>query len=207
MKLKIEDLKVGDVLLDISDKEECKILSFDIENSIVNVHNGAIRESGLKHFKLKNNDIKEYEADQKEAYDNFVKEIDSQDELKIEDLRVGMILVHAEGEESKIEALDLSEGRTHLDDESWILNENLKHFKIKEQKNNGLKNSFYQIPEWIKDLDDLSEYLKLDPYEFNILKTLWIHLGDRHDGTNEVREVNKCIHYSEKRLKKLNRDG
>lgn len=70
---------------------------------------------------------------------------------------------------------------------------------------NGLKNSFYEIPSWVEDLDDLSEYLQLDPYEFNTLKTLWLHKGNRHDGTNELREINKAIHYSNKRLEKFNR--
>jgi len=33
-------------------------------------------------------------------------------------------------------------------------------------QNDGSKNKFYEIPGWVKDLDDLSEYLELDPYEF-----------------------------------------
>ena len=75
----------------------------------------------------------------------------------------------------------------------------------KNGANNGSKNSFYDIPKWVKDLDTLSEYLDLDPYEFNILKTLWINKGKRHDGTNKERELNKCEHYSKKRLEKFKR--
>lgn len=74
-----------------------------------------------------------------------------------------------------------------------------------ENNENGLKNAFYEIPEWVKDLDDLSEYLELDPYEFNILKTLWCHKGDRHSGTNKKREANKCLHYASRRIEKLDR--
>ena len=65
-------------------------------------------------------------------------------------------------------------------------------------QNDGSKNKFYKIPKWVKDLDDLSEYLELDPYEFNILKTLWLHKGNRHNGTNNTREINKRLHYAQK---------
>lgn len=78
---------------------------------------------------------------------------------------------------------------------------------IKEVVSDGSKNNFYEIPVWVKDLDDLSEYLKLDPYEFNILKTLWIHKGKRHNGTNELREINKRLHYAEKSREKYLRSG
>lgn len=69
-------------------------------------------------------------------------------------------------------------------------------------QNDGSKNKFYEIPEWVKDLDDLSEYLELDPYEFNILKTLWLHKGNRHNGTNNTREINKRLHYAQKSKEK-----
>lgn len=96
----------------------------------------------------------------------------------------------------------------------WYSYEDLELFSKEETKSNcednksnldGSKNSFYEIPKWIKDLDDLSEYLELDPYEFNILKTLWIHKGNRHQGTNEKRELNKRLHYSNKSLEKFER--
>lgn len=72
-------------------------------------------------------------------------------------------------------------------------------------QNDGSKNKFYEIPEWVKDLDDLSEYLELDPYEFNILKTLWIHKGKRHTGTTNTREINKRLHYAQKSKEKHTR--
>lgn len=78
--------------------------------------------------------------------------------------------------------------------------------EIKEVVSDGSKNKFYEIPEWAKDLDDLSEYLNLDPYEFNILKTLWIHKGKRHNGTNKLREINKRLHYAEKSKEKYLRN-
>ena len=69
-------------------------------------------------------------------------------------------------------------------------------------QNDGSKNKFYEIPEWVKDLDDLSEYLGLDGFEFNILKTLWVHKGNRHNGTDKAREINKRLHYAQKSKEK-----
>jgi hypothetical protein len=76
---------------------------------------------------------------------------------------------------------------------------------VETGSNDGGKNSFYEIPEWVKDLDDLAEYLQLDGFEFNTLKTLWINIGMRHTGTTEEREIKKRIHYSNKSLKKMER--
>ena len=96
----------------------------------------------------------------------------------------------------------------HLDRLDDIVDEAIKEVsvdineEIKEVVSDGSKNKFYEIPDWIKDLDDLSEYLNLDPYEFNILKTLWMHKGKRHNGTNELRELNKRLHYAEKSKEK-----
>lgn len=73
-------------------------------------------------------------------------------------------------------------------------------------QNDGSKNNFYQLPDWVKDCDTLSEYLNLDPYEFNILKTLWTNKGKRHNGTSKEREINKCIHYANKRKEKYERN-
>ena len=74
-------------------------------------------------------------------------------------------------------------------------------------KNNsgGLKNDFYKIPDYVKDADDLSEYLKLDGFGFNILKSLFGLNRSRHIGTSPVRDSEKMIHYSLKNLLKLMR--
>ena len=71
--------------------------------------------------------------------------------------------------------------------------------------NDGGKNSFYAIPEWVKDCDDLAEYLELSFGDGNILKSLWVNIGDRHTGTNPLRESKKCSHYANRRLKRLER--
>lgn len=67
-------------------------------------------------------------------------------------------------------------------------------------KNDGSKNSFYELPTWVKDVDDLAEYLKLSFDEGNILKSLWCNIGNRHDATNPLREARKGLHYSQRRL-------
>ncbi len=64
----------------------------------------------------------------------------------------------------------------------------------------GSKNSFYDIPDWVCDADDLIEHLRLSFDEGNIMKSLWCKLGDRHKGTNPVRDARKGLHYSERRL-------
>ena len=71
--------------------------------------------------------------------------------------------------------------------------------------NDGSKNNFYSIPYWVHDLDDLAEYLDLDGFEFNTLKSLWLHRGDRHNGTNEEREINKRLHYANRSSRKYQR--
>ena len=72
-------------------------------------------------------------------------------------------------------------------------------------QNNGGANMFYKLPDWIHDVDTLAEYLELDGFEFNILKSLWRHKGQRHVGTSEEREVNKCLHYAQRSVDKVNR--
>jgi len=37
---------------------------------------------------------------------------------------------------------------------------------------------------------------------FNILKTLWLHKGKRHNGTDSTREINKRLHYAQKSKEK-----
>ena len=75
-------------------------------------------------------------------------------------------------------------------------------------QNDGSKNSFYSIPEWVKDCDDLADYLGLDFFQGNILKSIWgISKGNRHSGTNKERDLNKIIHYASKSKEKLKRES
>ena len=74
-------------------------------------------------------------------------------------------------------------------------------------QNDGGENPFYKLPEWVQDADTLSEYLDLDPYQFNILKALWANKGQRHAGTDRAREANKALHYAQREVDKLNRLG
>ena len=55
------------------------------------------------------------------------------------------------------------------------------------------------------NIDTLAEYLELDGYDFNVLKSLTVNLGARHAGTNKARELNKRLHYSKMAIKKLKR--
>ena len=74
----------------------------------------------------------------------------------------------------------------------------------KEIISDGGKNSFYEIPNTVNDVDDLCEYLELNFAQGNILKSLWINKGQRHKGTNELREAKKRVHYSQRELNRIN---
>ena len=76
---------------------------------------------------------------------------------------------------------------------------------ISNGSNDGGKNNWYKFPDWVNDIDTLSEYLQLDGYEFNVLKSLTSNLGSRHSGTSIERELNKRLHYAKKSIEKLNR--
>jgi len=71
--------------------------------------------------------------------------------------------------------------------------------------NDGSKNDFYKFPDWVKDVDTLSEYWNLDFYDGNVLKTLTLNLGARHEGTSKKRELNKRLHYSKMAIEKFQR--
>lgn len=85
--------------------------------------------------------------------------------------------------------------------------EEKRQAKLLEEKNSndGGHNNFYDFPHWVTNIDTLAEYLKLDGYDFNVLKTLTVNLGARHDGTNIKRELNKRLHYVERAIEKFNR--
>jgi len=72
--------------------------------------------------------------------------------------------------------------------------------------NDGSHNTFYDFPKWVTNIDTLAEYLQLDGFDFNVLKTLTYKLGKRHSGTNEMRELKKRLHYTNAALAKAERN-
>lgn len=72
--------------------------------------------------------------------------------------------------------------------------------------NNGGKTDYYQLPDWVKDADDFAEWRGMDFFQGNILKSVWCFNTNRHSGTNEERELNKIIHYAQKRLNKIRKE-
>lgn len=76
---------------------------------------------------------------------------------------------------------------------------------IKVNNNDGGRNHFYDIPEWVVDVDDLAEYLELNYALGNVLKSLWINIGTRHAATNENREAKKRVHYANRELNRINK--
>ncbi len=71
--------------------------------------------------------------------------------------------------------------------------------------NDGGHNKFYDFPKWVTNLDTLAEYLQLDGFDFNVLKTLTLNLGKRHSGTTEMRELKKRLHYTNAAIRKAER--
>jgi hypothetical protein len=69
-----------------------------------------------------------------------------------------------------------------------------------EVKSDGAKNNFYRFADYVKDIDSLARYLKLNGAEFNILKSLTCNIGKRHNGTDSIREIKKGLHYSVERM-------
>ena len=72
---------------------------------------------------------------------------------------------------------------------------------IDEANEDGGKNPFYDISK-CDDVDDLCELWELDFFMGNQLKTLLANVGNRHSGTNKLREAKKGVHYADRRLKK-----
>lgn len=71
-----------------------------------------------------------------------------------------------------------------------------------EVNSDGGKNNFYEIPSSVTDVDDLCEFLELNFSQGNILKSLWVNKGNRHNATNPLREAKKRKHYSDRELKR-----
>lgn len=85
-----------------------------------------------------------------------------------------------------------------------LVEENIE--STQSSKNNGGKTDYYQLPEWVKDADDFTEWRGMDFFQGNILKSVWCFNTQRHSGTNEERELNKIIHYAQKRLNKIKKE-
>jgi len=84
--------------------------------------------------------------------------------------------------------------------EPYAVTEDCKYKNIasinNNNNNNGGRNSFYDIPSNVKNVDDLAKYLKANGPVFNVLKSLFGLNKKRHTGTSSVRDSKKMLHYS-----------
>ena len=71
---------------------------------------------------------------------------------------------------------------------------------MSNKEQSGGNNSFYNIPRWVRNVDDLNEYLQATGPISNITKGLFSTLGDRHQGTSPRRDAKKMIHYAIRHL-------
>ena len=72
--------------------------------------------------------------------------------------------------------------------------------------NNGGITGYYQLssaPFPINDFDDFAEWRGLNGYQFNIGKVAWTFNVGRHSGTDQIRDLNKVIHYAEREKQRL----
>jgi len=74
--------------------------------------------------------------------------------------------------------------------------------EFKEAVSDGSKTDFYDIGD-AKDVDDLCEHWGLSFDEGNCLKAIvGIAKGNRHSGTNKLRDARKLVHYANRILKR-----
>ena len=82
--------------------------------------------------------------------------------------------------------------------------------KISTHNTNGSKTDYYNIPDWVFDVDDIAEYLDLRGDEFNCLKAIFgIAIArktgiPRHSGSDMQRDSKKLLHYAKRINKRIN---
>lgn len=77
---------------------------------------------------------------------------------------------------------------------------------VDDSINNGGKTEYYDItsaPFPITDFDSFAEWRKLNGFQFNIGKVAWTFNLGRHSGTDELRDINKVIHYANKEKQRI----
>lgn len=101
---------------------------------------------------------------------------------------------------------------------SVFVDDELKHTFINSEKqidyelgkNNGGKTDYYQLassPFPINDADDFAEWRKMNFFQGNILKVVWTFNTGRHSGTDEIRDLNKIIHYANREKERIERES
>ena len=85
--------------------------------------------------------------------------------------------------------------------DTWINNDQRKG--MSQIKNSGSYASYYDInPEWCT-LQDIIEDRKLNYAQGNILKAAFTFNIGRHDGTDEIRDLEKIIYFAKRELERI----
>lgn len=77
---------------------------------------------------------------------------------------------------------------------------------VNDSSNNGGDTDYYKLtsaPFKINDADDMAEWRKMNGFQFNILKVAWTFNLGRHAGTDELRDINKVIHYANREKQRI----
>ena len=80
---------------------------------------------------------------------------------------------------------------------------------IDSSENNGGKTDYYQLassPFPINDADDFAEWRGMNFFQGNILKVVWTFNTGRHSGTDQIRDLNKIIHYANREKERIERE-
>lgn len=78
-------------------------------------------------------------------------------------------------------------------------NDNMRVINTQKERTNdfdGGKHNFYDIPPYVHNVDSLCQYLKATGPIFNIVKGCFSVKGDRHSGTDALRDAKKIVHYA-----------
>ena len=82
---------------------------------------------------------------------------------------------------------------------------------IESKVSDGSKTDYYNIPDWVRDVDDLAEWLDLGFDGGNCLKAIFgIAIArktnkTRHNGTSISRDAKKLKHYANRIDKRINK--
>lgn len=89
------------------------------------------------------------------------------------------------------------DGKTFRENDYWIL-QNWTIIKDVEESNQteGSYADYYNIPEGCKTVMDLIEHFEMNFSQGNILKSAFCLGRNRHEGTNNERELNKIIYFA-----------
>lgn len=72
-------------------------------------------------------------------------------------------------------------------------------------KSDGGSSSYYELPKWASEIQDLIEYKNMSFALGNIFKACY-RFGEK-DGTDQLYDLNKIIFFAERMIKQIERES